>query len=124
MEQGTRGRTPVPGVDHVAVMGGFRIDIVEREGTLAIVVAGELDIATAPALEDALSRAKATDARSILVDLEQLEFIDSSGLAVLLKHTCGDDNRGRIRLTTGSRQAQRLFEISGTLHLLPFVSPD
>jgi anti-anti-sigma factor len=43
-------------------------------------VAGELDIATAPALESTLLHALDSEAASIVLDLERVSFIDSMGL--------------------------------------------
>jgi stage II sporulation protein AA (anti-sigma F factor antagonist) len=98
----------------------LKIDTVERDGSLVLVVMGELDISTSHLLDEALARALATDALSIVVDLRGVSFIDSTGLHVLIKRA--EEGRPRIRLTKGSPQAQRLFELSGALEYLPFVS--
>ena len=97
----------------------LRIDTVGRDGSLVIVVEGELDITTSHLLDDALARALSTDALSIVVDLVAVSFIDSTGLHVLIRHA--EEGRPRVRLTKGSPQAQRLFELSGALGYLPFV---
>jgi anti-sigma B factor antagonist len=106
-----------PGVD-----APLRIDTVGRDGSLVLVLEGELDIATSPLLDEALVRARGTNAASILVDLHAVSFIDSSGLHVLIRHTREEDGRARVRLTKGSPQTRRLFELSGAMHYLPFVS--
>ena len=49
-----------------------------------IELVGELDLDGAPRLEEALRAAEAGDAASIVVDLGQLEFIDSTGLRLLV----------------------------------------
>lgn len=100
----------------------LRIDTVGRDGSLTLVVHGELDIATSPLLDDALVQARATTAASIVVDLHAVSFIDSTALHVLIKHAGAEDGRARIRLIKGSPQAQRVFELSGVLEYLPFVS--
>ena len=46
---------------------------------------GELDMANAKALEDELSRIEATNVARIVLDLGELEFIDSTGLAVIVR---------------------------------------
>lgn len=102
----------------------FNIEIVERDGSLLLVVQGELDLATAPLLDVELARAKATGTPMIVVDLDQVDFIDSSGLHVLIKHARLDQTCRRVRLTKGSLPVQRLFEISGALDRLRFDSPD
>ena len=98
----------------------LRIETVERGGSLVLVVEGELDITNSHLLDEALARALGTDAPGIVVDLLAVSFIDSTGLHVLIKHE--EEGRSRIRLTKGSPQAQRLFELSGALDYLPFVS--
>jgi anti-sigma B factor antagonist len=100
----------------------LNIDTVGRDGSLVLVVRGELDIATSPLLDEALAQARATDATSIVVDLLAVSFIDSTALHVLIKHARADNGRARVRLTKGSPQTQRLFELTGVLDYLPFVS--
>ncbi len=100
----------------------FNIETFERDRSLFLVVAGELDLSTAGRLDDELERAAATDAATIVVDLDHVDFIDSSGLQVLIKHACDEERGERIRLTQGSPQAQRLFQITGARDRLPFVS--
>jgi anti-sigma B factor antagonist len=100
----------------------LRIETVQRGASLVLVVHGELDIVTSPLLDEALERARATDATSIVVDLFRISFIDSTGLHVLFKHAREEDEgRARLRLTRGSPQAQRLFELSGAKDYLPFI---
>jgi len=98
------------------------IDTVERDCSVVLTVEGELDISTAPLLDEALASALATDAARILVDLDKLGFIDSTGLHVLIKHARDEEHRGRMLVTRGSPQVRRLFELSGAFEYLPFVS--
>ena len=102
----------------------LRIDTVGRDDSLVLVVHGELDIVTSPLLDETLLRARGTSTPSIVVDLHAVSFIDSTGLHVLIKHVQAEDDRARIRLTKGSPQTQRLFELIGAADYLPFVSED
>lgn len=104
------------------VTTSFDIRIVERGSSLTLVVEGELDISTARLLDDALAQVETTDAAMIVVDLDHVDFIDASGLHVLLKHACSDQNGQRVCLTKGSPQAQRLFELTGASDHLPFIA--
>jgi anti-sigma B factor antagonist len=100
------------------------IDVVERDGSLVLILEGELDIGTAPMLDQELERAEAGDAGTLVVDLDRVVFIDSTGLHVLIKHAqLSSQNGRRLRLTKGSPQVRRLFEITGTTDHLPFL-PD
>ena len=58
----------------------------ELEGSVRLVVSGELDLASAPALEARLNQLR--DARqSVRLDLSKLEFIDSTGIRLLIYAT-------------------------------------
>jgi anti-anti-sigma factor len=100
----------------------LRIDTVGRDGSLVIVVQGELDILTSPLLDEALARARTTGAARIVVDLLGVTFMDSTAVHVLIRHAREERGRGRLRLTNAAPQARRVFELSGALDYLPFVS--
>jgi anti-sigma B factor antagonist len=100
----------------------LRIETVGRDGSLVLVLTGELDITTSHLLDAALDRASGTDAVSIVVDLNEVSFIDSTGLHVLVKHARGQASRHRLRVTKGSSQVQRLFELTEAWNYLPLVS--
>jgi anti-sigma B factor antagonist len=103
----------------------FDIQTVEQLDSVVLILEGEIDIATAPLLEERLAeaedRAADGDERTIIVDLDRVGFIDSTGLQILITHTMSDRNRGRVLLTEGSEQVQRLFRLTGVLGHLPFV---
>ena len=104
--------------------GSLHIDIAQRDGATVLSVLGEVDLATAPILDEQISAVEAGDASTIVVDLDRVSFMDSSGLQVLLAHVFSDQNGSRIRITRGSPQVVRLFTVSGMLEQLPFVAPD
>ncbi len=88
----------------------------EHHGDAAVVVpAGELDLATAPALEGALTRAfQAAGGGRVVLDLRELEFIDSSGLRTLLTaRRRADDAGADFSLVAGHRGLERTLEIAG-----------
>jgi anti-anti-sigma factor len=88
---------------------------IERRGDAAIVVpTGELDLATAPALEASLARAFEDDCGHVVLDLRELEFIDSSGLRTLLTARRQAEDAGqRFSLVAGHRGLERTLEIAG-----------
>ncbi|MGH2801693.1 MAG: STAS domain-containing protein, partial [Thermoleophilaceae bacterium] len=59
------------------------LEIEERGEVVVARVTGELDIAGAAATGDSIHDAVPTSARALIVDLVDLEFIDSSGIAML-----------------------------------------
>jgi anti-sigma B factor antagonist len=56
----------------------------ESDGTLVVDVAGEIDVYTSPKLRERLVGLVNDGANSIVVNLEDVEFIDSTGLGVLV----------------------------------------
>jgi anti-anti-sigma factor len=100
----------------------LNIEVHEREGVVRVVARGEVDLATAPLLDQALVAAEATDASEIVLDIEQVSFIDSSGLRMLLEaHARSQRDSNRLRLTRGTRQARRLFALVAVEKRLPFI---
>jgi anti-anti-sigma factor len=84
---------------------------------------GELDMATAPQLVDALSEVPRGRA-AVILDLSDPEFMDSTGLQTILSaHTRLAEADCRLVLIAGCHQVQQIFEIPGTDHQLEFVNP-
>jgi anti-sigma B factor antagonist len=93
----------------------------EREGDAQIIeLIGELDLDGAPRLEEALRAAEGGDATSIVVDLGGLEFIDSTGLRLLVM-AAERLQDGRFSLLRGPKQVHRVFEITDLVDRLPFA---
>jgi len=94
----------------------------ERDGDTHVVeLRGELDIAGAPALEEELLRVEGTDAPAIIVDLRGLEFIDSTGIRLLLMAADRCGAGGRLTLLRGPDRVHRVFEITDLVKRLPFA---
>jgi anti-sigma B factor antagonist len=89
-----------------------------------ITVSGELDIASARDFQTALSEIDFRSVSRAALDLEELDFIDASGLrAVLALHTACKEASVVLAITPGPRCVQRVFELTGTDQLLPFRLP-
>lgn len=81
-----------------------------------IAVAGELDVATAPLLIDAIA---AITHGPVTIDLEEVGFIDSSGLgAVVAAHQRLAAAGRRLEITGRSPMVARVFEVSGVEEIL------
>jgi anti-anti-sigma factor len=61
----------------------FSVTTTNLNGSVIVSVSGEIDMTTAPQLDEAL--ASCNSGQSVVVDLTALDFIDSSGLHVLLR---------------------------------------
>jgi anti-anti-sigma factor len=95
----------------------------ERDGDrLVIALAGELDMHSAERVAVELRRAEATDARRIVLDLSRLDFMDSSGLRVIVRADARSRADGdRLELIPGPAPVQRVFELTNLLDHLPFA---
>jgi anti-sigma B factor antagonist len=93
-----------------------------REGCDRVIrPVGEVDIASAPELDELIERAlRAASVGKVIIDLDLLEFIDSAGLGVLLRAAAAARcNGGRLRVRRPRPAVARLFEITGARALLP-----
>jgi anti-sigma B factor antagonist len=97
---------------------------VSRATTLAL--SGELDLLSSPALQSAVDAVAASDAELMIIDLRELEFMDSSGLHVIVQaqHRMHELGR-RFALIRGPEPVQRLFNLTGVADALTVIdSPD
>ncbi len=79
-----------------------------------VTVAGELDVATAPALRDQLDRVLTEGGTDTVVDLLAVSFIDSVALGILVDASKRTKARGgTLRLVSDDRQIARIMEITG-----------
>jgi anti-anti-sigma factor len=94
-----------------------RFDVVtsEEDGAVVLRLSGELDLVSEPILAAALAR---TDGRPVRIDLEELAFMDSTGLRALLsaaREVKGLQLRGPLQAPV-----KRLLELTQTMTILPF----
>jgi anti-anti-sigma factor len=79
-------------------------------------VAGELDLAAAPRLMEAL-RDLEQEARLIVLDLRELSFLDAAGVHAIVDASIGARRDGRRLLLVGAPAGvQRVFALTGTSH--------
>jgi anti-sigma B factor antagonist len=98
--------------------GELSITAGRGNGALTFAVRGEIDLASVPRLVAELRRAEAAEAKLVVIDLADVEFIDSSGLQALLKARERLSRHGlRLSLSRPSAQVRQLLELTGTLGL-------
>ncbi|HEX6456846.1 MAG TPA: STAS domain-containing protein [Solirubrobacterales bacterium] len=87
-----------------------------EQGVRTISVRGELDLSTAPDLEDPLNQALEAGEGSVLVDLSECEFIDSTGIALIVRAwqrlESGENGRALV-ICSQNDQVRRVLEITG-----------
>ncbi len=82
---------------------------------------GELDLATVPRFEAACASIELPSVARAVLDLRDLVFIDVRGLrAVLRLHARCLEQSVELWIRPGPPAVQRMFELTGTHHLLPF----
>ncbi len=93
----------------------FAIDIDERDDRVVVVPRGELDMASAPELEQTVLP-RLEGGAWVMLDLRSLDFIDSSGLRVVVgAHRTAETNEGRFTCVRGvpGSTVHRIVEIAG-----------
>jgi anti-anti-sigma factor len=100
----------------------FSVDTSEQEGTVVVSVSGEVDIATADAITQALAEPRAAG-RSVLLDLSRVVFLDSTGVRTLISaaREAGNDPALFAIRSDLAAPVQRGLSLMGVLPLLPLV---
>ncbi|MBV9213796.1 MAG: STAS domain-containing protein [Actinobacteria bacterium] len=103
-------------------MTALNVRTSDRPDRIDIEVAGELDLATAPKLEEELQHVETMRPSLVVIDLRPLDFMDSSGLRCLLAADMRARERGcRLVLIRGRERVQRVFGITRLDEQLEFV---
>jgi anti-sigma B factor antagonist len=96
------------------------IDVKHEDGgeLLIFKLRGSLDLATSPTVRAALMDATEKGKRDLIVDLTQLEFLDSTGLGALIgAHRRASEHGGTLRLIVAEGPIARLLNITGLIRV-------
>jgi len=106
--------TPEPGQFHVSA---------ERIGAEALIaVEGELDIATLPDFEAAVTRMRSQGLERMVIDLRKLEFLDSMSIELLLRlHGELTATGAELVVVRGPRAVNRVFDLMELQRVLTLV---
>ena len=100
----------------MASFGSPQFELAEEQldvDTRVIAVSGEIHVTTAPEFSQRLNGAIAAGARAVVIDMSGVEFIDSTGLSVLLNGLRRVTRAGgRLSLVVSNPTVLRLFEIT------------
>jgi anti-sigma B factor antagonist len=86
----------------------------EADGKTIVAVGGEIDVYTAPKLRDKITELVGRGSYHLVVDMQQVEFLDSTGLGVLvggLKKVRAHD--GSLQLVCNQDRLLKIFRITG-----------
>ncbi|MEW1738793.1 STAS domain-containing protein [Nocardia beijingensis] len=94
-----------------------------RRDVTVLLVAGEIDVATAPRFRAELSRACSRPAATLVLDLSPVTFLAAAGLSILVEAQAeATRSRRRMTLITTVRPVDRAIEITGLADLFHRVS--
>jgi anti-sigma B factor antagonist len=100
------------------------VERTSRDGVDVLFVEGEIDVASAPRLIAVLNDAVAEAARSVIIDLTSVGFMDSTGLALLINaHRRLAVRRKGFAVVCPAGPLRRVFEITDMVDTLR-VCPD
>lgn len=100
----------------------LQLEVQQDDGTIVVVAKGELDVSSTSSFAAALGRANQSGVRLVVIDLSELQFIDSSGLATLVKADNEAKASGRrLIVVRGPHQVQHLLELTGLAERLELV---
>jgi anti-sigma B factor antagonist len=95
------------------------VDTEQRGDVVVVSVGGELDMATAPQLQDQITDLLDRGLSRLVFDLTDLSFCDSTGLSVFVRaKNSTDDAGGTVRLAAPQRGVRRILEVSGLVEVL------
>jgi anti-anti-sigma factor len=115
-----------PELDHVTDVVSDPLKIASREQgtTTTIALRGKWDLAEQRATRQVIRNALARPPECVVLDLSQLNFIDSSGIHVILElQNRTTQQNVRLVIVPGPPAVQRPFEILKLTSVLPFLAP-
>jgi anti-anti-sigma factor len=109
-------------VDNPSDSEPLRCEVEPERAAVRVRPVGSLDMATVPVLRAQIDELREAGFRRLILDLSKLDFMDSTGLRLMLSLEAEARRDGfSIALVPGSAAVQRVFEITGTAAVLPFV---
>jgi len=100
----------------------FQIEERSEGGATIVTVSGEIDVATAPQLQESLHALIAQGRSSLVIDLLAVTFLDSTALGVLVGalKRCREQG-GDLQLVMADARIMKIFEITGLHKVFPMV---
>ena len=94
----------------------------DGDGAMVLQLFGEFDLASVSTFEEELAGAEAEAVGPLVIDLSALEFIDSTGLGLLLAaHRRAEDNGRELVLLRGQPSVEKILRITGLDQILRFA---
>ena len=102
----------------------MQIDAKMYRGTLYLTLCGELDESCASVVKNNLDEQMSmNDFRQIIIDLSHLDFMDSTGIGVLIGRYKKMQQKGiPIYISNPSKQADKIFRMSALYDIMPKIN--
>jgi anti-anti-sigma factor len=100
----------------------FEVRTDRRDGAVIVVASGEIDLSSSPELRAAL-RDPSAHGDTVVLDLRDVTFMDSSGLGVIVgQHKRAREEGFRFAVAVdGAENVERILELSGLVSLLEIL---
>lgn len=97
----------------------FRVELRTEDRAAVLAISGELDLSSTPELETHLAEAFRSATKVVIVDLRELDFIDSTGLSALVRANQQAQDAGcEFGIVNGGAQVRRLLSLTGVTERL------
>ncbi|SDZ13292.1 anti-sigma B factor antagonist [Evansella caseinilytica] len=95
------------------------VNVQEEQGTAVVYLAGEVDVYTAPALKETLLPLTEQSSTTVIVNLSDVTYIDSTGLGIFIGALKSSGKAGsKLKITGANVRVKRLFTITGLNEVL------
>jgi len=92
----------------------FTINLTEKSNVPVVSVNGEIDVYTSPKLDETLSAVFKQGKKTVVLNLEEVHYIDSTGLGIIA-HSADtfSTNGGKLNVVCSKPQIKKIFDVSG-----------
>ena len=112
----------MPKAAHFVAAADTEVLVADQGTTRTITPRGDLDLSSSPPVSRALAQALTDGVATVVLDLSQTTFLDSSGVHLVLgAHARAKASQTHLVIVPGPPQVHRTFELCGVADQLPFV---
>jgi anti-sigma B factor antagonist len=98
----------------------LELETTQRDGVAVLSLRGEIDVYTAPRMRQAIVDLVDAGSRNIVIDMEKVDFLDSTGLGVLVEGLKRVRTRGgSLSLVVTQDKIVKIFDITGLNKAFP-----
>jgi anti-sigma B factor antagonist len=95
---------------------GFQVELKPDRERVTVRVLGEVDLATAGDVECPIRELLDSGFETVVVDLREVSFLDSSGIGVLISsHRYAQERGARLSIVVGRSRSREVMELSGVI---------